>query len=106
MGSAIFSPARSVFKSYNLPKGRYVVIPSTLQAGVQGQFMLRIFTDEDSSCREMTEEEPKKENWSMCIGNVGVVIYARVKNAKGLENQDNTEAGSPFNHQRKRSPEF
>ncbi|XP_036071057.1 calpain-5 [Oryzias melastigma] len=62
MGDQNFLYYRSVFMRCNLPKGRYVVIPSTLQAGIQGEFMLRIFTHEDSSCCELTEEEPKKEN--------------------------------------------
>ncbi|XP_036067003.1 calpain-5-like [Oryzias melastigma] len=62
MGDQPFLHYRSVCMSCNLPKGRYVVIPSTYDPGLQGEFMLRIFTHEGSSCRELTEEEPKKEN--------------------------------------------
>lgn len=44
--SSIFSNTRSVFLRERLPNGRYVIIPSTFRPGLEGMFMLRIYTDE------------------------------------------------------------
>ncbi|KAF6728910.1 Calpain-5 [Oryzias melastigma] len=50
-GIKLFSDARSVFLRCNLPRGRYIIIPSTFDPGEEGEFMLRIFTELDSGCR-------------------------------------------------------
>ena len=40
-----FVNAREVVKAFNLPAGRYVVIPSTYSPGSSGEFYLRVFTE-------------------------------------------------------------
>ncbi|XP_024117317.1 calpain-5 [Oryzias melastigma] len=58
VGGTRFTRARSVFLRSNLPRGRYVVIPSTYYPGEEGEFMLRIFTNVDSGFRELTTDKP------------------------------------------------
>lgn len=43
--------ARTVFKRCMLPRGRYVVFPTTFKPLVLGEYMIRVFTDVDSNCR-------------------------------------------------------
>ena len=49
--TSMYINARTVFRRCNLPKGRYVIIPSTFRPQTLGEFMLRVFTDVDSGCR-------------------------------------------------------
>ncbi|MEQ2288216.1 hypothetical protein AMECASPLE_020477, partial [Ameca splendens] len=42
--------ARTVFMRCMLPQGRYVIIPTTFTPSIQGDYMLRLFTDVDSGC--------------------------------------------------------
>ena len=46
-----YTNARSVFGRFSLRKGRYVVLPSTFDAGQEADFMMRIFTESDSRSR-------------------------------------------------------
>ncbi|XP_062342222.1 calpain-5-like [Osmerus eperlanus] len=50
-----FIKVRTVFRRCMLPKGRYVIIPSTFKPEKLGDFMLRVFTDTESGCRELLE---------------------------------------------------
>ncbi|RVE63754.1 hypothetical protein OJAV_G00139440 [Oryzias javanicus] len=68
VGNTGFTSARSVFLRCNLPQGRYVVIPSTYYPGEEGEFMLRIFTNVDSSFRELTKEKPREQCWTPFFG--------------------------------------
>lgn len=43
--------ARTVFTRVTLPKGRYIIIPSTFKPEILGEFMLRVYTNVDSGCR-------------------------------------------------------
>jgi calpain-5 len=43
--------ARTVFMRAMLPKGRYMIIPSTFKPETLGEFMLRVYTNVDSGCR-------------------------------------------------------
>uniref|UniRef100_A0A3B3CYW2 Calpain 6 n=1 Tax=Oryzias melastigma TaxID=30732 RepID=A0A3B3CYW2_ORYME len=96
METSIFINSRSVFLRCNLPQGRYVIIPTTFQAGEPGEFMLRIFTDVDSGCRELTEDKPKVKCWTPLFGYPQVVTHVSVRNAEGLENQDQTGGADPY----------
>ncbi|XP_024122541.1 calpain-5 [Oryzias melastigma] len=57
VGYARFIDSRSVFLRSNLPRGRYIVIPSTYYPGEEGEFMLRIVTYGDSGFRELTTDK-------------------------------------------------
>lgn len=46
-----YMTSRSVFGSVELKKGRYVLIPTTKDAGVTGKFMLRLYTSSPASSK-------------------------------------------------------
>uniref|UniRef100_A0A3P9J8B2 Calpain 6 n=1 Tax=Oryzias latipes TaxID=8090 RepID=A0A3P9J8B2_ORYLA len=96
MESSVFINARSVFVRCILPQGRYIIIPSTFQAGELGEFMLRIFTDVDSGCRELTEDKPKVKCWTPLFGYPQAVTHVFVEKAERLENQDRTAGADPY----------
>lgn len=51
VASSSFINARSVFLRKKLTNGRYIVIPSTFDPQVEGEFLLRVYSDEDNNLR-------------------------------------------------------
>ena len=51
---SIFINMREVVNRFQLKTGRYVVIPSTYEPHVAGNFMLRIFSEKSSNARYVT----------------------------------------------------
>lgn len=51
LGGSIYINSRSVFMRIGLKEGRYVVIPTTFDPGLDGDFLLRVFTDVSSDCK-------------------------------------------------------
>ena len=51
VGGSIYINSRSVFLRIDLKEGRYVIIPTTFDPGLEGEFLLRIFTDVTSDCK-------------------------------------------------------
>lgn len=51
IATSTYINARSVFMRKVLHKGRYVIIPSTFRPDTLGEFMLRVYTDQDASCK-------------------------------------------------------
>ncbi|XP_029557099.1 calpain-5 [Salmo trutta] len=88
--------ARTVFTRVTLPKGRYIIIPSTLKPEILGEFMLRVYTDVDSGCRELTEHKPRRRCWSAFTGYPHAVSQIYIHAAEGLENQDSTGGADPY----------
>jgi len=43
-----FSTNRNVFLKPSLPRGRYVIIPATYDASLEGKFLLRLFSGNSS----------------------------------------------------------
>ncbi|XP_029957693.1 calpain-5-like isoform X1 [Salarias fasciatus] len=80
--------ARTVFLRTDLPQGRYVIIPTTFKPYTLGEYMLRIFTDVESGCRELTADKPRIRCWSSFLGYPQVVTHVYVHGAEGLQNQD------------------
>ncbi|KAK7925502.1 hypothetical protein WMY93_007812 [Mugilogobius chulae] len=58
--------------------------------------MLRLFTDVESGCRELTEDKPRVRCWSPIIGYPQVVSHVYIHSAQGLENQDKTGGADPY----------
>lgn len=54
VATSTYINARAVFLRSSLPRGRYVLMPTTFDPLKLGDFMLRIFTDLDSDCRSFT----------------------------------------------------
>lgn len=46
-----YSPRREVVVRGRLPPGQYVVIPSTWEAGLEGEFILRVLTEKGNTTK-------------------------------------------------------
>jgi calpain-5 len=57
--SSTYTNTRSVFLRDRLKNGRYVIIPSTFEPNVEGQFLLRIYSDESNNLTELVKDSPK-----------------------------------------------
>lgn len=66
-GDSIFINMREVVNRFQLKTGRYVVIPSTYDPHVAGNFMLRIFTEKSSNARALLKDHPKGSSICCCI---------------------------------------
>ncbi|KAG9338690.1 hypothetical protein JZ751_025358 [Albula glossodonta] len=51
VGGSIYINSRCVFLRKELKEGRYVIIPTTFDPGLQGEFLLRVFTDVPADCK-------------------------------------------------------
>ena len=49
--SSIFKNSRSIFLRHTLKKGRYIMLPCTFEAGVQQDFLVRVFTSEENKAK-------------------------------------------------------
>ncbi|XP_075878194.1 calpain-5-like [Nelusetta ayraudi] len=96
VATSTYINARAVFLRHTLPQGRYVILPTTFQPLTLGDFMLRVFTDLDSNCRELTEDKPKIRCWSSFLGYAQVVTHIYVNDAEGLQKQDSTGGADPY----------
>ncbi|XP_070685758.1 calpain-5a [Pempheris klunzingeri] len=119
VGGSTYINSRSVFTRIDLPEGRYVIIPTTFDPGLEGDFLLRIFTDVPSDCRELTLDEPPQTCWSGFCGHPSLVSQVHILNANGLAGQDSDGVSDPYViircegqkvrspvHKNTRSPEF
>uniref|UniRef100_A0A8C4QX26 Calpain 5 n=1 Tax=Eptatretus burgeri TaxID=7764 RepID=A0A8C4QX26_EPTBU len=66
--SSVYINSRSVFLRRELKFGRYVILPTTFEAGLSGLFLIRVFTDVTSGCRELKLDEPQANCWSCVTG--------------------------------------
>ncbi|XP_032094473.1 calpain-5 [Thamnophis elegans] len=87
VASSIYINSRSVFFRMDLKEGRYVIIPTTFEAGHVAEFLLRQFTDVPSDFQELTLDEPPHTCWSGICGYPQVVSQVHVISASGLKNQ-------------------
>ncbi|XP_026640221.1 calpain-5 [Microtus ochrogaster] len=83
--SSIYINSRSVFLRTEQPEGRYVIIPTTFEPGHTGEFLLRVFTDVPSNCRELRLDEPPRTCWSSLCGYPQQVTQVHVLGAAGLK---------------------
>ncbi|XP_039987139.1 calpain-5-like isoform X3 [Xiphias gladius] len=88
VGGSIYINSRSVFLRIDLTEGRYVIIPTTFDPGLEGDFLLRIFSDVSSDCKELTLDEPPQTCWSGLCGYPSLVTQVHVLKANGLAGQD------------------
>uniref|UniRef100_A0A4W4FU96 Calpain 6 n=1 Tax=Electrophorus electricus TaxID=8005 RepID=A0A4W4FU96_ELEEL len=96
VATSTYINARSVFMRKTLPEGRYVIIPSTFKPDIPGDFMLRVFTKQDTGCRELHLDKPRVKCWSSFMGYPQMVTHIYVHGAEGLENQDRTGGADPY----------
>ncbi|KAI3353965.1 hypothetical protein L3Q82_018453 [Scortum barcoo] len=96
VGGSIYINSRSVFKRINLMEGRYVIIPTTFDPGLEGDFLLRIFTDVPSDCKELTLDQPPETCWSGLCGFPSLVSQIHVLRADGLAGHDSDGVSDPY----------
>nr|XP_014348555.1 PREDICTED: calpain-6 [Latimeria chalumnae] len=96
VATSVYINSRSVFLRKTLKEGRYVIIPTTFDPGVYGEFLLRIFTDVSSGFRELTLDKPEVTCWSSFCGYPQRVTEVYVHSAEGLQSQDSFGGADPY----------
>uniref|UniRef100_A0A8C9TED8 Calpain 6 n=1 Tax=Scleropages formosus TaxID=113540 RepID=A0A8C9TED8_SCLFO len=96
VATSAYVNSRTVFMRKTLPEGRYVIIPSTFEPNALGDFMIRIYTDVASHCRELVLDKPRMGCASWLLGYPKAVTQIYVHGAEGLENQDVTDGADPY----------
>ncbi|KAM9728773.1 calpain-5 isoform 1-T1 [Menidia menidia] len=102
VAGSIYINSRCVFLRKELKEGRYVIIPTTFDPGQQGDFLLRVFTDVPSDCKELTLDDPPQTCWTGMCGYPQLVTQVHVLNADGLQGQDANGELHCLNPQKKR----
>ncbi|KAM4797409.1 calpain-5 [Rhinophrynus dorsalis] len=96
VASSIYINSRSVFLRMEMKEGRYVIIPTTFEPGLTGEFLLRVFTDVPSNCCELALDEPPRTCWSGMCGYPQLVSQVHVVTASGLKKQDSDGGADPY----------
>eukprot|EP00064_Thunnus_orientalis_P010875 superscaffoldBa00001515_g10904 len=96
VAGSIYINSRCVFLRKELKEGRYVIIPTTFDPGQQGDFLLRVFTDVPSDCKELSLDEPPQTCWTGMCGYPQLVTQVHVMTAEGLQGQDSNGAVDPY----------
>ncbi|XP_078268158.1 calpain-5-like [Rhinoraja longicauda] len=91
-----YRATRSIFLRTDLKKGRYVIIPTTLEPNAEGEFLLRIYTDRASGCREMMLDKPEVTCWNVVLRYPRVVTQLHLHGAKDLLKQDSSGGANPY----------
>lgn len=96
VGGSVYINSRSVFLRIELKEGRYVIIPTTFDPGLEGAFLLRTFTDVPSDCKELTLHQPPQTCWTGMCGYPLLVTQVHVMQGDGLAAQDSDGASDPY----------
>ncbi|XP_043548374.1 calpain-5a isoform X2 [Chiloscyllium plagiosum] len=96
VAGSVYINSKTIFLREVLPQGRYVIVPTTFEPGIQGEFLLRIFTDVPSNFRELTLNEPPRTCWSGLCGHPKMVTQVHVVGASGLAQQDGETGADPY----------
>uniref|UniRef100_A0A673N8J1 Calpain-5-like n=1 Tax=Sinocyclocheilus rhinocerous TaxID=307959 RepID=A0A673N8J1_9TELE len=96
VAGSIYINSRCIFLRKELKEGRYVIIPTTFDPGQHGEFLLRVFTDVPSDCKELTLDEPPQTCWTGMCGYPQLVTQVHVLSAEGLQGQDANGASDPY----------
>ncbi|XP_076002185.1 calpain-5a [Genypterus blacodes] len=96
VGGSTYINSRSVFLRIDLKEGRYVVIPTTFDVELEGEFLLRIFSDVHSDCKELTADEPPHTCWSGMCGYPSLVSQVHILQGDGLSGHDLGGVTDPY----------
>ncbi|CAL8304987.1 unnamed protein product [Gadus morhua 'NCC'] len=102
VAGSIYINSRCVFLRKELTEGRYVIIPTTFDPGQQSGFLLRVFTDVPSDCKELSLDDPPQTCWTGLCGYPQLVTQVHVISAEGLQGQDSNGELHCLNPHRKR----
>ncbi|XP_076435839.1 calpain-5-like [Babylonia areolata] len=92
-----FTDTRSLFARHtDVKKGRYVIIPSTFEPNLTGDFLLRIYTSSSNHFKELTKEVPTPGLFSCCSKKPKVVTSVKVVKAAGLQKLDKHGGADPY----------
>ncbi|XP_037074982.1 calpain-5-like isoform X2 [Pollicipes pollicipes] len=87
--------SRSIFWRDQLPRGRYVLVPTTFSPGEGGEFLLRLFMGSSPELHELLKDQPKPSICPCFTPPAGVVVV-KVVSATGLEKQDSLGSADPY----------
>uniref|UniRef100_A0A3Q2Z7C6 Calpain 5 n=1 Tax=Hippocampus comes TaxID=109280 RepID=A0A3Q2Z7C6_HIPCM len=79
-----YSNTRSAFLRVDLKEGRYVILPTTYDPDRDGEFLLRVFTDVPSYCRELCLDQPPRTCWTGLCGFPSLVTQVHVTQGNAL----------------------
>ncbi|XP_041052396.1 calpain-5-like [Carcharodon carcharias] len=96
VAGSIYINTRSVFLRTDLKKGRYAIIPTTYNPNLEGDFLLRIYTDVASGCRELTFEKPQVTCWNIVIRYPRIVTQLQLHHATDLPKQNSSGGANSY----------
>nr|CAB3227597.1 calpain-5-like [Phallusia mammillata] len=83
---------RCTFGKLELQKGRYVVIPTTQEAGVDGQFLLRLYCKTSLNASALLPKYPDKGCFAFCTGYPTMVTSTKVVLGRNCSKPDGSVA--------------
>eukprot|EP00062_Callorhinchus_milii_P001198 gi/632936241/ref/XP_007893117.1/ PREDICTED: calpain-6 [Callorhinchus milii] len=91
-----YADTRSVFLRTVLSAGRYLIIPTTFLADIEAPFLLRVFTDTVSGCRELTLDKPKVTCWNIMYRYPRMATHVHLHGAMDLLKQRTSGGADPY----------
>ncbi|KAL5005458.1 hypothetical protein ScPMuIL_018914 [Solemya velum] len=86
--STVFRDSRSIFLRHTLKKGRYVIIACTFDAGVEGDFIFRIYSTTANSFFQLIHNKPEASALNCCAKAPQLLTQLTVMKAHDLEKQE------------------
>ncbi|GCB70733.1 hypothetical protein scyTo_0001357 [Scyliorhinus torazame] len=87
---------RSVAVRTDLKKGRYVIIPTTYNVNMEDVFLLRVYTDMPSGCRELTIDKPMVTCWNIIFRYPRIVTQVELHQATDLPKLNSSEGADAY----------
>ncbi|XP_007424983.1 calpain-5-like [Python bivittatus] len=87
---------RIVYLKMLLKQGRYLLIPTTFTPNIEGEFILRLFTDVPSALRELKLNKPKLSCKDILLGVPKTMSLVKVYRVEGLQGQDSHGKANPY----------
>ncbi|EDV28402.1 Calpain-5 [Trichoplax sp. H2] len=93
-----YSNSREVTGRFELEAGRYVIIPSTFQPGEDGEFLLRMYTENSAGAKELVKSSPTGGGFCGCFSKSPVaIVQIDAIAAKDLSKKNRSGVGaSPY----------
>jgi calpain-5 len=84
VGKVTFINSREVATTiHDLPRGKYIIVPSTFDANEETDFLLRAYTETRSaSVKQLVRSDPKRRFWQSSISGSVRVVVRRIEGGK------------------------